>query len=184
MSTLDKGALYRATKKLHHAVENTTYLGRVMVTTVPSYPDYMWWLGMKLPIYSRLALYSDAPEAANTAAKLLDDMISLHRRFGLPIAYHPVTTKFADTLETDEQLLGAAYVTIGGASTGGRILRARLEPLRYPVTNFYYEDEAEISRFVKSLRPREDLISGAFACFTAYLHACNQQPTQADVRIK
>jgi len=170
-----KGALHEGTKHLHHAVEHTTYLGRVMTAHEPNACEYMWWLGMKMPIYSRLGLTNSAPEALSTASKIMDDMIILQRKYSVPIHLHQTTRHFAATLNTTEKLLGAAYVTIGGASTGGRIIREKVAHL-FPVTNFYFYDENKVTAFVKSLRDRKELVQPARECFQAYLEACNQNP--------
>jgi heme oxygenase len=74
---------------------------------------------------------------------------------------------YAQSLVTEVELAGAAYVLTGAHLMGGEIMRRRLTG--YPTTHLEWVDRQEALNELKPLRQRPDIAQSARDCFAALL---------------
>jgi hypothetical protein len=154
------GPLWEATRDLHHACEEHP-VGAAMASGKPPLQWYADWLSALYTIHYEIDKHVD-PILARTERlnKDIDDT-------GIKINLIREANNYANSLVTEKDLAGAAYVLTGAHLMGGEIMRRRL--VGYPTSHLEWDDrKAAIAELMK-FREREDIVEESRNCFNALL---------------
>jgi heme oxygenase len=154
------GPLWEATRDLHHACE-AHVVGAAMAGGAPPIEWYAQWLQALRTIHSKVD--PTLPPVLHRVARLEQDLLAA----GEDIPDSQAAAKYADSLHTDAQLAGAAYVLTGAHLMGGEIMRRRLTG--YPTAHLEWDDRPAALGELKLLRQRPDITQAARDCFAALL---------------
>lgn len=160
------GPLYEATIDLHRAVEQTAF-GKSMADGTVTPANWTYWLRALYDIHNVIDLTS--PEPLHRAEEVRKDLIIMYER-GYESTPSPSIETYIQSLNNENQVLGAAYV-LGGAHVMGGSIIMRIINGRLPCLHLNYNDEQRRSAIlaVKTLRDRVDLIEPARDCFKSLL---------------
>jgi len=159
------GALWEQTRDLHHACEAHA-VGAAMASGAPPAQWYADWLGVLLTLHS--AVDPHMSQQLHRVQPLQQDIASSSvapRQLQSPGEY-------VQSLTTETNIAGAAYVLTGAHLMGGEIMRRRL--VGYPTAHLTWEDRPACIRELQVYRTRSDLTEGARACFAALLAAMDE----------
>jgi hypothetical protein len=92
----------------------------------------------------------------------------------------PAAYAYAESLDTDDKIAGAAYVLTGAHLMGGEIMRRRLEG--YPTSHLVWDDRKAALEELKAYRVRSELAAEARDCFTALLRIMDEIKERTDGR--
>lgn len=153
--------LWEATRDLHHACEAHP-VGAAMASGKPPHAWYARWVKALLQIHERLD-----PTIAPTVRRCAGLAADLAALGGDAIPESTAAQDYADSLNDELALAGAAYVLTGAHLMGGEIMRRRLEG--YPTQHLVWEDRKAALAALGQLRERIDIVEPARACFAALL---------------
>lgn len=163
--------LNKATRDLHHAVENT-WLGEALVLGAPSTPQYAAWIAIELPV--AMYLRPDLGDLARVEGYLADQA-ALIEQAPTPEAVWEHLLACQDD-HTGRLHRGLMYVFLGAKLRGGPVLLQELSARGYPVAHMEVTAQ-EMKRGLAMLRPlRGDmtLVEAAKRAFEMYLEACKE----------
>ena len=154
------GPLWEATRDLHHACEEHP-VGAAMASGKPPLHWYADWLSALYTIHYEIDKHVD-PILARTE-RLNKDIEDTGIKINLIREAH----NYANSLVSEKDLAGAAYVLTGAHLMGGEIMRRRL--VGYPTSHLEWDDrKAAIAELMK-FREREDIVEESRNCFNALL---------------
>ena len=159
------GKLWENTRELHHACEAHP-VGAAMASGEPSMEWYAGWLETLRVIHSTLD--NHMPKSAHRVSELEQDL----KACGFFVSTPASAKKYAESLKTQDELDGAAYVLTGAHLMGGEIMRRRL--VGYPTNHLLWEDRKETLNYLLSLRDREELTQTSINCFQALLDSMDE----------
>jgi len=154
------GPLWEATRDLHHACEAHP-VGAAMAGGAPPVEWYAQWLQALHTIHS--VVDPTLPPCLHRVERLAQDLESM----AIDIPQSAAAKAYAQSLVTEVELAGAAYVLTGAHLMGGEIMRRRLTG--YPTTHLEWADRQEALNELKPLRQRPDIAQSARDCFAALL---------------
>jgi hypothetical protein len=158
--------LYAATRELHHACEAHPVGQRMSAGTV-SPQEWADWLAAFRAIHQ--AIDPHMPLHLARVALLDADIAAMQAVHGVAARESHAAHVFADSLDTEEARLGAAYVLHGAHRRGGAVLARIMSGAGLPTAHVFYPLPAATEEFVKGLRERTDLAEAATATFQALL---------------
>lgn len=159
------GKLWENTRELHHACEAHP-VGGAMASGKPPIEWYAGWLHALHMIHSTLD--NHMPKSAHRVSELEQDL----KACGFSISTPESAIRYAESLTTQLDIDGAAYVLTGAHLMGGEIMRRRLEG--YPTAHLLWEDRKETLSYLLELRDREELTEPAIKCFQALLDSMDE----------
>lgn len=167
----DLGPLHKATRDLHHAVEQTEF-GTAMASGRVTPEAWTIWLRALFDIHYMIDNW--APDALKRSDEVKQDLLEMYKR---GYSANPIDSVrlYLESIKTEEQALGAVYVLGGAHVMGGAIIRNRLNG-RLPCAHLTYPDNErrDAVAAVKSLRDNINLQEPARACFSALLLSCQE----------
>jgi hypothetical protein len=161
-------SLYLATRELHHACEQHL-LGQRMSAGTVAPQEWADWLAAFRAIHA--AIDPHLPLHLARVALLGADLAAMRSMHGVTARAPQAARAFADALDGEAAVLGAAYVLHGAHRRGGAALARTMATLQFATAHVAYPLPAEAEAFVRLLRDRADLKDGAVATFQALL-AC------------
>lgn len=167
----DLGPLHKATRDLHHAVEQTSF-GMAMASGRVSSEAWTTWLKALYEIHSVVDRW--APVSLQRSKEVEADLLEMHKRGFKEVSLQSPTI-FANSITEEQKALGAVYVLGGAHVMGGAIIRNRMNG-RLPCSHITYEDEDRRNAVaaVKSLRDSIQLADYARDCFSTLLLTCQE----------
>jgi hypothetical protein len=154
------GPLWEATRDLHHACE-AHGVGAAMAGGAPPVEWYTQWLQALHTIHS--VVDPTLHPVLHRVERLEQDIATMK----VDVPQSNAAAQYAQSLNTDVALAGAAYVLTGAHLMGGEIMRRRLAG--YPTTHLEWDNRAIALSELKTLRSRTDIAEPARACFAALL---------------
>ena len=152
--------LWEATRDLHHACEEHP-VGAAMASGKPPLGWYADWLYAIHRIHH--VVDPAIPENLRRVAALETDIVNS----GVISTPVPSAYAYAESLDTDDKIAGAAYVLTGAHLMGGEIMRRRLKG--YPTEHLEWDDRPAAIAALRVFRERVELADEARACFSALL---------------
>lgn len=156
--------LWKETRDLHHACEEHD-VGAAMASGQPPIQWYTDWVRSLLEIHS--VIDSHYSSTINRVDRLKLDLKNLVKPSELAIA-----KQYAESLKTEKDIAGTAYVLTGAHLMGGEVMRRRL--IDYPTKHLEWENRKEALKELNILRSREDVIREARNCFSALLEIMDE----------
>lgn len=157
--------LWEATRDLHHACEAHP-VGGAMAAGTPSPLWYAGWLNVLLDIH--MAIDPHLPEQVHRVERIKQDIESL----GVSVPRIKAATEYANTLNNNMSITGAAYVMTGAHLMGGEIMRRRLQD--FPTAHLCWDDRKEALKCLTLLRDSPGVIEPARLCFKALLSSMDE----------
>lgn len=154
------GPLWEATRDLHHACEAHP-VGAAMSSGNPPIHWYAQWLDALRTIHA--VVDPTLPAVLHRVERVERDTASMQ----LQVPRNTAAIAYADSLKTDAEIAGAAYVLTGAHLMGGEIMRRRL--IGFPTAHLEWDDRKAALAELKTLRERGDIVEPARACFAALL---------------
>jgi heme oxygenase len=136
-------------------------MGAAMAGGAPPVEWYTQWLQALHTIHS--AVDPTLHPVLHRVERLEQDIAAME----VDVPQSKAAAQYAQSLNTDEELAGAAYVLTGAHLMGGEIMRRRLTG--YPTTHLEWDNRAIALGELKTLRSRTDIAQAARACFAALL---------------
>jgi heme oxygenase len=159
------GPLWEGTRDLHHACEEHP-VGAAMSSGKPPMQWYADWLSALYTIHWEVDKH--IPSILHRSEALKNDLTSTE----CPINIIRAANEYANSLSTEKDITGAAYVLTGAHLMGGEIMRRRL--VGYPTSHLEWNDrKAAIAELIK-FREREDVVAEARNCFAALLNVMDE----------
>jgi heme oxygenase len=159
------GPLWEATRDLHHACESHP-VGAAMASGTPTMQWYADWLSALYTIHWEVDKH--IPFVLHRAEKIQKDLTETR----CPVIMMRSANKYTNSLKTEKDITGAAYVLTGAHLMGGEIMRRRL--VGYPTSHLEWDDrKAAITELIK-FREREDVVIEARNCFQALLNVMDE----------
>ena len=154
------GALWEATRDLHHACEQHP-VGAAMASGTPPVAWYAMWVNSLYVLHS--VVDQHIPAVTRRMDQLLADMAALEGtpKYALPAA------QYAASLRSEDSIKGAGYVLLGAHLMGGEVMRRRLSG--FPTTHLQWDDRRAALAELTELRDQPHLAQPARACFAALL---------------
>jgi len=165
--------LWEATRDQHHACEEHL-VGAAMASGKPPMDWYSDWLYAIHRIHHKID--PTLPVVLHRTARLEDDITEVGR-ISTPV---PAAYAYAESLDTDDKIAGAAYVLTGAHLMGGEIMRRRLDG--YPTSHLVWDDRKAALEELKAYRVRSELAAEARDCFTALLRIMDEIKERTDGR--
>lgn len=159
-------SLYAATRDLHHACEKHA-VGQLMSSGHVSSQMWADWLNAFRVIHR--AIDPHMPLHLARVALLDADIEAMRSVHGVAARESHAAHVFADSLDTEEARLGAAYVLHGAHRRGGAALARTMATLQFATAHVAYPLPREAETFIDLLRGRADLAEPATATFRALL---------------
>ena len=154
------GPLWEATRDLHHACEAHP-VGAAMASGTPPMQWYADWLSALYTIH--WSVDQHIPEIIRRSEQVQNDLTDTN----CPVNIIRAANKYVNSLVTEKDIAGAAYVLTGAHLMGGEIMRRRL--VGYPTSHLEWTDrKAAIAELMK-FRERKELAQEARNCFQALL---------------
>lgn len=154
------GPLWEATRDLHHACE-AHGVGAAMAGGAPPVEWYTQWLQALSTIHS--VVDPTLHPVLHRVERLQQDITAMR----VEVSPSKAAAQYAQSLDSDKKLAGAAYVLTGAHLMGGEIMRRRLTG--YSTTHLEWDNRALALMELKTLRSRTDITESARACFAALL---------------
>jgi hypothetical protein len=156
------GPLWEATRDLHHKAEGHPLAQRMVDGTVTA-QEWCDWLHAHWLIHQ--AIDPHLPAHVRRTDALARDLLEL-----LPHNpnWSPTADAFAASLRGDPAgIFGAAYLLVGAHRRGGQVIERamRNKGVNLPANHIVFEDPAASELFVRDLRERVDLATGARNAF-------------------
>jgi hypothetical protein len=164
-------SLYAATRDLHHACEAHPVGQRMSAGTV-SPQEWADWLAAFRAIHQ--AIDPHMPLHLARVALLDADIAAMAAVHGVTAREPMAARAYAESLDTEEARLGAAYVLHGAHRRGGAALARTMATLQFTTAHVAYPLPAEAETFVRLLRDRADLAAPAVATFRALLECMDE----------
>jgi heme oxygenase len=159
------GPLWEATRDLHHACEAHP-VGAAMASGSPPMQWYADWLSALYTIHWEVDQY--IPEIIRRSEQVQKDLTDTDCSVNIIKA----ANKYVNSLITEKDIAGAAYVLTGAHLMGGEIMRRRL--VGYPTSHLEWSDrKAAIAELMK-FREREEIAQEARNCFQALLNIMDE----------
>lgn len=166
------GPLWETTRDLHHACEAHP-VGAAMASGQPPRHWYALWIKALLGIHDRVDP-SISPVVRRRAGLTAD----LEAMGGDSVPEVQAARDYADSLNDELALAGAAYVLTGAHLMGGEIMRRRLAG--FPTQHLTWEDRKTALAELGQLRQRPDIVEPARACFEALLAIMDEIQSSED----
>jgi len=154
-----RSELWKGTRDLHHACEEHD-VGSAMASGKPPLQWYTDWVKALFEIHS--VIDEHYPVSINRTDRLKLDLEKLEQPNDLM-----ASKEYAESLKSEKDIAGAAYVLTGAHLMGGEVMRRRL--IDYPTSHLEWDDRKEALKELNTLRSREDVIQEARNCFGALL---------------
>ena len=157
--------LYTETRHLHHEAENHEFAKAMIEGTLT---DQQWtdWLGALQKIHFTLDPY--VPIEARRTHSLQKDLTIM-----LPLKPTNLTAvdEFINTLNTPNNIGGAAYIFIAAHKRGGRVIEKamREKGRNLPNNHVFFENSKEVELYITELRNYVQLASGAEHAFNSII---------------
>lgn len=166
----DLGPLHKATRDLHHSIEQTPF-GKSMSTGDIGPKEWTIWLKALYDIHSVIDNW--APDALKRSNEVKQDLIAMNE-LGYNADEIESVKSFLDNIETEEQALGAVYVLGGAHVMGGAIIQRQIVG-KLPCSHLTYPDDTrrDAVAAVKSLRDKIELSDHARDCFKVLITIAN-----------
>lgn len=159
-----RSVLWKETRDLHHACEEHD-VGAAMASGQPPIQWYTDWVRSLLEIHSVIDIHY--PVVINRIDKLKLDLENLTKPNDLVVA-----KQYAESLKTEKDIAGTAYVLTGAHLMGGAVMKKRLTD--YPTKHLEWEDRKQALKVLNTLRSREDVIQEAKNCFATLLEIMDE----------
>lgn len=159
-----RSLLWKETRDLHHACEEHD-IGAAMASGKPPIQWYTDWVRSLLEIHT--VIDEHYPSTINRIDRLKLDLENLVKPSELTVA-----KEYAESLKTEKDIAGAAYVLTGAHLMGGEVMRRRL--LDYPTKHLEWENRKDALKELNVLRSREDVVEEARNCFSALLRIMDE----------
>ena len=159
------GPLWEATRDLHHACEAHP-VGAAMSSGKPPMQWYADWLSALYTIHWELDKH--IPSSIHRTERIQKDLTDTN----CPVTLIKEANRFANSLLTEKDIVGAAYVLTGAHLMGGEIMRRRLEG--YPTSHLEWDDRKEALSELMKFRERDDVAEQAKNCFQALLNIMDE----------
>jgi hypothetical protein len=163
-------SVWEATRDLHDAAEQHPVAKR-MSSGATSPQEWADWLHAHWTIQQ--AIDPHLPLCVRRA-----DALALDLRALLPVRAtpSPSAASFAAGLTDIQDILGAAYLTIGAHRRGGRMIEKAMRAAgnRLPSRHIVFDDPKAAERFVKRLRDLPEIASAARKAFSALIAVMNE----------
>lgn len=159
------GPLWEKTRELHHACEAHP-VGAAMASGKPPMQWYANWLSALYTIH--WAIDPHISPLLHRSKQVQDDLTATD----CPVRIIRVANDYANTLNTEKGIVGAAYVLTGAHLMGGEIMRRRL--VGYPTTHLEWDDRKAAITELTKFREREDVAEEAKNCFEALLRIMDE----------
>jgi hypothetical protein len=159
------GPLWESTRELHHACEKHE-VGAAMASGQPPMGWYAKWLWGLREIHAVIDPHTSHP--VRRVLPLTEDIIAT----GVKPSMIMSATQYAETLNTEDSIHGAAYVMLGAGLMGGEVMRRRLQ--NYPVRHLEWSDRPVALSILKEYRERSELAIPARECFSALLRIMDE----------
>jgi heme oxygenase len=158
----DLGPLHKATRDLHHSIEQTPF-GKSMATGEVGPVEWTIWLKSLFDIHYMIDNW--APNALKRADEVKLDLLEMYKR-GYTADSIDSVLKYLDSIKTEEQALGAIYVLGGAHVMGGAIIQKQING-KLPCSHLIYpaDTRKEAVSAVRNLRDRIELSEDARECF-------------------
>lgn len=158
----DLGPLHKATRDLHHSIEQT-HFGKSMATGDVGPEEWTIWLRSLYDIHCMIDNW--APDALKRSDEVKQDLTEMYNRGYSADSIESVRV-YLDNIKTEEQALGAVYVLGGAHVMGGAIIQRQIAG-KLPCSHLTYPDDTrrDAVAAVKSLRDRVELSEHARDCF-------------------
>lgn len=154
------GPLWEKTRELHHACEAHP-VGAAMASGKPPMQWYADWLSALYTIH--WAVDPHISPLLHRAERVQNDLTATD----CPIHLLRTANNYANILNTEKDIVGAAYVLTGAHLMGGEIMRKRL--VGYPTSHLEWDDRKAAIAELAKFREREDVAEEATNCFKALL---------------
>jgi heme oxygenase len=166
----DLGPLHKATRDLHHSIEQTPF-GLSMASGDIDPVEWTIWLRSLLDIHTVIDNW--APDALKRSNEVKNDLLEMYDRGYSADSIEDVKL-YIDNIKTDEQALGAIYVLGGAHVMGGAIIQKQING-KLPCSHLTYPDQTrrDAVAAVKSLRDRDELSEDARDCFKMLILIAN-----------
>jgi heme oxygenase len=166
----DLGPLHKATRDLHHSIEQTPF-GLSMASGDIDPVEWTIWLRSLLDIHTVIDNW--APDALKRSNEVKNDLLVMYDRGYSADSIEDVKL-YVDNIKTDEQALGAIYVLGGAHVMGGAIIQKQING-KLPCSHLTYPDQTrrDAVAAVKSLRDRDELSEDARDCFKMLILIAN-----------
>lgn len=165
------GPLWKATRELHHACEAHA-VGQLMSSGQLSPQMWADWLAAFRAIHR--AIDPHMPLHLARVALLDADIEAMRVVHGVTAKEPQAARKFAESLDTEDARLGAAYVLHGAHRRGGAALARVMGAMQFATAHVAYPLPREAEAFIELLRGRVDLAEPAVATFCALLATMNE----------
>lgn len=159
------GPLWEATRELHHACEAHT-VGAAMASGKPPLQWYADWLSALYTIHWEIDKH--IPAILHRTARVQADLTATNCTANIMRA----ANLYANSLITEKDITGAAYVLTGAHLMGGEIMRKRL--IGYPTSHLEWDDRKSAIAELTKFREREDVAQEATNCFKALLRIMDE----------
>lgn len=154
------GPLWEATRDLHHACEAHP-VGAAMASGSPPMQWYTDWLSALYTIHWEVDQH--IPKVIHRTEKVQNDLTATSCSANIILT----ANKYTNSLITEKDIAGAAYVLTGAHLMGGEIMRRRL--VGYPTTHLEWDDRKAAIVELNKFREREDIVEESRKCFQALL---------------
>lgn len=154
------GPLWEATRDLHHACEAHP-VGAAMASGTPPIQWYADWLSALYTIHWTVDQH--LPEIIRRSEQIQNDLTNTN----CPVKIIKSANKYVNTLNTEKDIAGAAYVLTGAHLMGGEIMRRRLTG--YPTSHLEWDDRKGALAELMKFRDRPEIAEEAKNCFHALL---------------
>lgn len=154
------GPLWEATRDLHHACEAHP-VGAAMASGKPPMQWYADWLSALYTIHWEVDQH--IPEIIRRSEQVQKDLTDTNS----PVNIIRAANKYVNSLITEKDIAGAAYVLTGAHLMGGEIMRRRL--VGYPTSHLEWSDRKLAIVELMKFREREEIAQEARNCFQALL---------------
>jgi heme oxygenase len=154
------GPLWEATRDLHHACEAHP-VGAAMASGTPPIQWYADWLSALYTIHWTVDQH--LPEIIRRSEQVQNDLTNTN----CPVKIIKSANKYVNTLNTEQDIAGAAYVLTGAHLMGGEIMRRRL--VGYPTSHLEWDDRKGALAELMKFRDRPEIAEEAKNCFHALL---------------
>lgn len=154
------GPLWEATRDLHHACEAHP-VGAAMASGTPPMQWYANWLSALYTIHWTVDPHIS--KVIHRTERVQNDLTATD----CPVNIIRAANKYANSLITEKDIAGVAYVLTGAHLMGGEIMRRRL--VGYPTTHLEWDDRKAAIVELNKFREREDIAEESRNCFHALL---------------